>query len=550
MSAVPHVGPVEETALTPAPDWWQSVVIYEVYPRSFADGDGDGVGDLAGLIARLPYIAALGVDGIWMTPFQPSPQVDQGYDVTDYCGVDPLFGTMEQFESLLSKAHALGLRILLDVVPNHCSSEHQLFQAALAAGPGSPERDMFHFVEGSGDDVPPNNWQSVFGGRAWSRANPDSVTDKDWYLHLFSAGQPDWNWRNPAVGDYFDGVLRFWFDKGVDGLRIDVAHALFKADGLPDSPSTGGVVDGLRSNPQVSDQEDVHEVYRRWRTLAEKYEPHRLLVGEVNLEPARAARYTRADEMQQAFAFAFVKLGWDAEAWAAVGNELEAARQLHGAAPTWALENHDIVRSVTRFGGGELGSVRARAALVALLGLPGAAYIYQGQELGLPEVDVPVEARVDPMWARGGVCRDGARVPLPWTEDAGLNHGFALGEPITEPAPKPVAAPWLPQPAGWGRHAVERQQQDPQSTLNLTMAALELRRQLWKNEIFTVDDGGKWRVEAGNLLICERNEHFHVAVAMGTEPAKLPAGTVLLSGEPLAEDGWLQPNNAVWVLRD
>ncbi|MEY9775580.1 alpha-amylase family glycosyl hydrolase [Arthrobacter sp. MW3 TE3886] len=541
MSPVPPVGPVEETALAPAPAWWQSAVIYEVYPRSFADGDGDGVGDLAGLIARLPYIAALGVDGIWMTPFQPSPQVDQGYDVTDYCGVDPLFGSMEQFDTLLELAHALGLRVLLDVVPNHCSSEHPLFQAALAAGPGSPERDMFHFVEGSHADVPPNNWQSVFGGRAWSRANPGSVTDRDWYLHLFSAGQPDWNWRNPAVGDYFDGVLRFWFDKGVDGLRIDVAHALFKAEGLPDSPSTGGVVDGLRSNPRVSDQEDVHEVYRRWRTLAEKYEPHRLLVGEVNLEPARAARYTRADEMQQAFAFAFVKLGWNAEAWAAVGNELEAARQLHGAAPTWALENHDIVRSVTRFGGGDLGAIRARAALVALLGLPGAAYIYQGQELGLPEVDVPVEARVDPMWARGGVCRDGARVPLPWTEDAALNHGFSLGEA--------AADPWLPFPSEWGNHAVKQQEQDPQSPLNLTKTALKLRRQLWKNEVFTTDDGGTWRVEAGNLLICERNEHFLVAVAMGTEPVQLPAGSVLLSAAPLTEDGWLQPNNAAWVLR-
>lgn len=552
--------PVEETALAPAPDWWQSAVIYEVYPRSFADGDGDGVGDLAGLIARLPYIASLGVDGIWMTPFQPSPQVDQGYDVSDYCGVDPLFGTMEQFESLLSKAHALGLRVLLDVVPNHCSSEHPLFQAALAAAPGSPERDMFHFVPGplgtsddggsgsasgadaSTNDVPPNNWQSVFGGRAWSRATPDSATDKDWYLHLFSAGQPDWNWRNPAVGDYFDGVLRFWFDRGVDGLRIDVAHALFKADGLPDSPSTGGVVDGLRSNPQVSDQEDVHEVYRRWRTLAEKYEPHRLLVGEVNLEPARAARYTRADEMQQAFAFAFVKLGWDPEAWAAVGNELEAARQLHGAAPTWALENHDIVRSVTRFGGGELGNVRARAALVALLGLPGAAYIYQGQELGLPEVDVPVGARVDPMWARGGVCRDGARVPLPWTGDGALNHGFSLAETAGEP--------WLPIPAGWGTHAIELQQQDAQSALNLTKAALELRRLLWRNEVFGPDDGGIWRVEAGNLLICERSADFLVAVAMGAEPVRLPVGTVLLSAAPLAEDGWLQPNNAAWVLKD
>ncbi|KQR80111.1 alpha-amylase [Arthrobacter sp. Leaf337] len=538
-------------------DWWQSAVIYQVYPRSFADGNGDGVGDLAGLIARLPYIASLGVDGIWMTPFQPSPQVDQGYDVSDYCGVDPLFGTMEQFDALLELAHELGLRVLLDVVPNHCSSAHPLFQQALAAGPGSPERDMFHFVEGrssgpdSPSDLPPNNWQSVFGGRAWSRANPGSDTDTQWYLHLFSPGQPDWNWRNPAVGDYFEGVLRFWFDKGVDGLRIDVAHGLFKADGLPDAPSATAVVDGLRANPLVSDQEDVHEVYRRWRTLAEKYQPHRLLVGEVNLEPARAARYTRADEMHQAFAFAFVKLGWDPAAWAEVGAELEAARLLHGAAPSWALENHDIVRSVTRFGGGtedsgEQGTRRARAALLALLGLPGAAYLYQGQELGLPEVDVPAEARVDPMWARGGITRDGARVPLPWTESAAANHGFSVGSG----APGQPHKPWLPQPGGWGRYAVEIQQLDPGSTLALVTAAVGLRRQLWEQGVFTADDGGSWRVEDGNLLICERSQRFLVAVAMGTEAVRLPAGAVLASAEPLDTNGWLQPDNAAWVLRD
>jgi alpha-glucosidase len=360
-----------------------------------------------------------------------------------------------------------------------------------------------------------------------------------------SSEQPDWNWRNPAVGDYFDGVLRFWFDKGVDGLRIDVAHALFKAEGLPDSPFTGAVVDGLRSNPQVSDQEEVHEVYRRWRSIAGQYQPHRLLVGEVNLKPSRAARYTRADEMHQAFAFAFVHLGWDPAAWTAVGNELETARQLYRATPTWALENHDIVRSATRFGGGELGAVRARAALVALLGLPGPAYIYQGQELGLPEVDVPLEDRVDPMWARGGVCRDGARVPLPWTEDAAGNHGFTLGETAAGQA----SVQWLPQPAGWGARAIELQQQDPASSLALVTSALELRRKLWRDGVFTANDGGIWRVDPGNLLICERSADFFVAVAMGTEPVKLPTGTVLLSASPLAEDSWLQPNNAVWALR-
>jgi alpha-glucosidase len=561
----PSAAPLSPAQLTSAPDagWWESAVIYQVYPRSFADGNGDGVGDLAGLIARLPYIASLGVDGIWMTPFQPSPQVDQGYDVSDYCGVDPLFGTMEEFDQLLELAHSLGLRILLDVVPNHCSTEHPLFRQALAAGPGSPERDLFHFVEGPAVDgpategasvkgttadggLPPNNWQSVFGGRAWSRAAPGSETDTDWYLHLFSAGQPDWNWRNPAVGDFFEGVLRFWFDKGVDGLRIDVAHALFKADGLPDAPSAAAVVDGLRSNPLVSDQEEVHEVYRRWRRIAEKYQPHRLLVGEVNLEPARAARYTRADEMHQAFAFAFVHLGWDPAAWAAVGTELEAARKLHGATPTWALENHDIVRSATRFGGGERGTLRARAGLLAILGLPGAAYLYQGQELGLPEADVPLDARVDPMWARGGVCRDGARVPLPWTEDPALSHGFSLGEPASD---EPASKPWLPLPRDWGRHAIERQQDDPESTQALVISALALRRQLWEAGVFTADDGGTWHVEDGNLLICERGPDFFVAIAMGTEPVRLPAGSVLISAVPQLRDGWLEPDNAAWVQR-
>ncbi|MBO0895318.1 alpha-amylase family glycosyl hydrolase [Arthrobacter sunyaminii] len=525
----------------PRPGWWQDAVIYQVYPRSFADGDGDGVGDLAGLLARLPYLASLGVDGIWMTPFQPSPQVDQGYDVSDYCGVDPLFGTMEQFDKLLDAAHALGLRIFLDVVPNHCSSEHPLFQATVASGPGSPERAMFHFENGGDGGAPPNNWQSVFGGRAWSRVNPGSDSDRQWYLHLFSPEQPDWNWRNPAVGDYFEGVLRFWFDKGVDGLRIDVAHALFKADGLPDAEGTDAVVNGLRSNPKASDQEDVHEVYRRWRRIADSYSPSRVLVGEVNLAPGRAARYTRHDEMHQAFAFAFVKLGWDAAAWATVGTELEVARRTHGAPPTWALENHDISRSVTRFGGGERGALRARAGLLTILGLPGGAYIYQGQELNLPDVEVPLHARADPMWTRGGVSRDGARVPLPWTTAPDNAYGFS---------PAAAAQPWLPTPASWGSLSVEAHRSDPGSTLHLVTTALALRKQLIEKEIFSPNDASAWHVHDTGLLICERGEQILLAVNMGGEPSRLPGGSVLLASSPLTPVGLLPPDSAAWILKD
>ncbi|PPB48062.1 alpha-amylase [Arthrobacter pityocampae] len=518
--------------------WWQDAVVYQVYPRSFADGDGDGVGDLSGLLTRLPYIASLGVDGIWLTPFQPSPQVDQGYDVSDYCGVDPLFGTMAQFDALLDAAHALGLRLFLDVVPNHCSSEHPLFRAAVAADPGSPERALFHFADGPDGDTPPNNWQSVFGGPAWSRVDPASDTNQQWYLHLFSPQQPDWNWRNPAVGDYFEDVLRFWFDRGVDGLRIDVAHALFKAEGLPDSASSPAVVDGLRSNPQVSDQEEVHEVYRRWRRLAASYSSERVLVGEVNLDPHRAARYTRHDEMHQAFAFSFAKLGWDATAWVAVGTELEAARREHGAPPTWALENHDIVRSATRFGGGDRGTLRARAGLLAILGLPGGAYIYQGQELTLPEVEVPLEARVDPMWTRGGVSRDGARVPLPWTVALENTFGFSLAG---------AAEPWLPAPEAWGLHSVEAQEADDASTLHLVGTALALRRRLTEKEVLSPGDGGTWHVEHG-LLVCERSDRFLVAVAMGDTPARLPDGDVVLASSSLTAEGLLPPDAAAWVL--
>lgn len=520
-------------------EWWRTAVIYEVYPRSFADSTGTGVGDLQGLREHLPYIASLGVQGIWITPFQRSPQVDQGYDISDYCDIDPLFGTLDDFDALLADAHDLGLRVLVDIVPNHASVEHPLFRKAVAAGPGSPEREMFHFADGVGDDAP-NNWISVFGGPAWHRVAPDSLDDRQWYLHLFSPAQPDWNWRNPAVVDYFDGVLRFWFDRGADGIRIDVAHGLFKADGMPDSPAVPTVIDGLRSNPLVTDQEPVHDVYRRWRRIADEYAPERLLVGEVNLEPDRAARYTRPDELHQAFAFAFARLGWSGAEWAAVGNELEKARRQYGSAPSWALENHDLVRTVTRFGGGDRGLRRARAGMVALLGLPGAVYLYQGQELSLPEVDIDPSERVDPMWVHSGIGRDGARIPLPWTTSPEHTNGFS---------PSGEVAPWLPVPANWGNWSVERQTDDPESTLNLLRNAMRERALLLESSRIPVNETVTWRAEPNGLVVCDRASGLSVAIAMGDDAVPLPAGTVIFTSEEIV-DATLQPDTAAWFWRE
>jgi len=525
----------------PSSTWWDTAVIYEVYPRSFADSNGDGIGDLVGLRERLPYIASLGVQGIWLTPFQTSPQVDQGYDISDYCDVDPLFGTLDDFDALLADAHARGIRVLVDIVPNHTSTEHVLFQEALTSAPGSAARALFHFADGpdATGRVAPNNWISVFGGSAWDRANSLSETDRQWYLHLFSSGQPDWNWDNPAVADYFDDVLRFWFDRGVDGIRVDVAHGLFKAPGLPDSLVVPAVIDGLRSNPLAMDQEPVHEVYRRWRRIARSYDQERLLVGEVNLEPHRAGRYTRPDELHQTFAFAFARLGWEPSAWVEVGNQLEQVRRESGADPSWALENHDLVRTVTRFGGGEAGAARAIAALVALLGLPGSAYVYQGQELGLPDVEVPLSARADPMWTRGGVSRDGARIPLPWDPSPEGAHGFS---------PADAAAPWLPVPPGWGAWAVSEQVGNEASAHRIFTDAMRVRSELVASGEFRAGDAARWSGTADGRVLCERESGVTIVVAMADAAVPLPPGRVLFSSAPLV-GGLLPSNAAAWVRR-
>jgi alpha-glucosidase len=548
--------------------WWRDAVVYQIYPRSFADADGDGVGDLDGITAHLPHVADLGVDAVWLTPFQRSPQADHGYDVSDYVDVDPLFGDLAAFDRLLARAHALGLRIVVDLVPNHASSAHPLFAAALTGAPGGPERARFHFAAGRGPGAaaPPNNWPSVFGGPAWTRVVERDGRPGEWYLHLYAPEQPDWNWRDPRTPEFFDAVLRFWFDRGVDGMRIDVAHGLVKAAGLPDlTPAELAAVrpGRLRAIRPACDQEEVHEIYRRWRELADSYdvpagpsrasaqersaerrvpEPSarpRVLVGEVNLEPARGARYTRPGELHQAFAFGFLDAPWDAQTWMRVGAELLDAREPGGGPVTWVSENHDVVRTPTRYAAvadASRGAARARAAVLAVLGLPGGTYLYQGQELGLPEVDVPDEARRDPAWARSGRSRDGCRVPIPWRREPAGAFGFS---------PAGAAPPWLPVPDRWGTYAVEAAEADPTSTLHLCRAALALRRRLHDEGVLTADDPVAWEAGDGGRLVARRGG-FVLVVAMGEEPVALPPGEVLLASAPV-EAGRLPRDAAAWL---
>jgi alpha-glucosidase len=446
--------------------WWQDGVVYQVYVRSFADSDGDGVGDLSGITARLPYLADLGVDAVWLTPFYPSPMADHGYDVVDQCDVDPLFGTLADVDELLQRAHLIGLRVIVDLVPNHSSDEHRWFKQALA-DPSSPMRDRYLFRKPGPGGGLPNNWESVFGGPAWTLDEASG----EYYLHLFDSKQPDFDWRNQAVHDEWERIVRFWLDRGVDGFRIDVAHGLYKQADLADHLPGGGHENALfhaSAMPHAWDQPEVVEVYRRWRQITDEYDD-RVLVGEVFLSDLeRVARFVGADRLHQSFNFPLLTAPFEAATWRRLIDEALTDFAVEGAAPTWVLSNHDVIRHPTRYGGGEAGRARARAATLTLLALPGAPYLYEGEELGLEQDDVPPESRQDPIWRRSGGTiegRDGSRTPLPWTADP-PGHGFTSG------------TPWLPLTQQAALRNVAAQEADPCSTLAFYRKALALRRQL------------------------------------------------------------------------
>ncbi|PKK14679.1 glycoside hydrolase family 13 protein [Thermomonospora sp. CIF 1] len=517
--------------------WWRDAVIYQVYVRSFADSDGDGIGDLPGIRSRLPYLAELGVDALWVTPFYPSPMADFGYDVADYRDVDPLFGTLADARALIEETHRLGLRIIVDLVPNHTSDRHPWFAEALASPPGSPARDRYIFRDGRGPDgsLPPNDWESVFGGSAWTR-----VPDGQWYLHLFAVEQPDLNWDNPEVRAEFADVLRFWLELGVDGFRIDVAHGMVKAPGLPDVGWSGQVTMLGDNVLPYFDQDGVHEIHRSWRRLLDSYPGERIGVAEAWAPtPERLAAYVRPDELHQAFNFHYLTAGWDADAKRKVITESLRTAALVGAPTTWVLSNHDVKRHVTRYGGGEPGLRRARAAALLTLALPGSAYIYQGEELGLAEVeDLPEEYLKDPQRARDpDAGRDGCRVPLPWS---GEEPPFGFG---------PGATSWLPMPAHWRELTVERQASDPESMLSLYRRALAIRR-----EHPALGDGTlRWLPAPPETLMFSRDcaqRSLVCAINMGERAVQVPApGPVLLSSGPVQTDGdclSLPPDTAVW----
>jgi alpha-glucosidase len=570
--------PVDVCAYRRARAWWRDAVVYQVYPRSFADSNGDGIGDLPGIVDRLDYLVDLGVDALWISPFYPSPLHDGGYDVADFRDVDERLGTLADIDRLIEQAHARGLRVIMDVVPNHTSSDYRWFQELLRSTPGTPEweklagRYVIRLGSGADHDEPPTNWRSVFHGPAWSPlVLADGTVTDYWYLHLFDSTQPDLAWTNPEVRAEFEDILRFWFDRGVDGFRIDVAHGLAKDPGFPDMDYDAlpdGEILGVAPGAPYWDQDEVHEIYRAWRKVADSYDPPRVFCGETWAPTAeRLALYQRPDELHTSFNFDYLAAGWDADK---MRTSIDATVTNHvkvGAPPTWVLSNHDVIRHATRFSptadakpvtagstfDAARGLRRANAATVFMLGLPGSAYLYQGEELGLPEVfDIPGESRQDPVWKRSkgtDIGRDGCRVPVPWSGDE-PSFGFGASKQS-----------WLPQPAHWAALSVERQRADELSTWHLYQRTLRQRRcepalgdgpMVWLDDApdgvlalkrFT-DDGDQ---PAVTIVINMGDEACHLPSSWGTDILVASSDDVAVVSVEESDHIVVGPETAIWL---
>ena len=540
----------------PDPNWWRQAAVYQIYPRSFADADGDGLGDIRGITAKIPYLAALGIDAVWLSPFYPSPLADGGYDVADYRDVDPRLGTLEDFDEMVAGLHAAEIKLIADIVPNHSSDQHEWFQQALAAGKGSPERERYIFRDGLGNDggKPPSDWVSHFGGSAWTRITEPSGEPGQWYLHLFAKEQPDWNWENPEIREDFLKTLRFWSDRGVDGFRVDVAHALAKdmSEPLRSKPSVADELTPVDGKDPLFDRDEVHNIYAQWRKVFNEYDPPRTAVAEAWVPASRRMAYASPEGLGQAFNFDLLRADWDVDQFRSIiTNNLSQAEE-SGASSTWVFSNHDVVRHPSRYGlpagldyGAWLmadgtdpevdqsaGLRRARAATLLMLALPGSAYLYQGEELGLFEVpDLPVATLQDPIWQRTGhrrKGRDGCRIPLPWTTE-GKSFGFGTN------------GAHLPQPDWFGGFSVQAQDGVADSTLEFYRHALKLRGRLQSYEDL------EWISGTGeSALHFRRPGQWESITNFGREPLALPPGTVLISSSKLTA-GQLPPDTTAWL---
>jgi alpha-glucosidase len=545
------------TGPTKDADWWRQASVYQIYPRSFSDANGDGIGDLQGIISKVPYLQELGIDAVWLSPFYPSALADGGYDVDDYRDVDPRIGTLEEFDEMVTALHAADINVIVDIVPNHSSNRHAWFTEALASPKDSPARSRYIFRDGKGEDgeLPPADWTAAFGGPAWTR-----VSDGQWYLHTFTPEQPDFNWDNPDVREDFLTTLRFWADRRVDGFRVDVANLLVKdlAAELPGRAELQAM-DRTSGTHPLMDRDEVHDIYAQWRQVFNEYDPPRFAVAEAWVEtPERRAKYASPEGLGQAFSFDLLVADFEAEQFRKIiDDNLEQVR-LTGSTTTWVLSNHDVTRHATRYGlpplngrnvkqgtewvaaGGPANGIdlqrglrRAKAATLLMLALPGSAYLYQGEELGLHEVaDIPAGQRQDPSYLRGsewdGLGRDGCRVPLPWERER-TSFGFGAGKAH------------LPQPTWFADYAVSTQTADPDSTLALYRRALGLRHELQTQESLEWSASG-----VAEVLSFTRPGGWQVIANFGESPVELPAGTVLVATAEV-EDGKLPGEATAWI---